>query len=51
MIQITKDKKSPMWTITKTDREGFHRQLPVSFHDMNELVEQWETELARMAST
>ena len=42
MIEITKDKKSPTWIITKTDNEGFHRQ-------MNELVEQWEAILAPSA--
>lgn len=42
MIQIAKDKKSPMWTITTTDREGYHRQLPVSTEDMNELVRIWK---------
>lgn len=27
--------------ITKTDGEGFHSQLNVTFSEMNELVRQW----------
>jgi len=42
MIQITKDKKAAdVWMLTTTDREGFHRQLPVTTADMNELMCQW----------
>lgn len=29
------------WLITTTDREGFHRQLPITFDDMRELVRLW----------
>ena len=49
MIEITKDKKSPTWIITKTDNEGFHRQMNVTFNEMNELVEQWENILSQSA--
>ena len=49
MIEIIKDKKSPTWIITTADSEGFHRQLNVTFNEMNELVEQWEAILAQSA--
>lgn len=42
MIEIKKDSKSAMWTIITTDREGFHRLLPVSAEDMDELTAQWQ---------
>lgn len=41
MIDIKKDSKGSMWTITRTDSEGFHRQLSVSESDMNELTRLW----------
>lgn len=37
MIEITKDKKSPTWIISKTDAEGFHHQLQVTTNEMFEL--------------
>lgn len=41
MVDIKKDRKSPMWIVTKTDSEGFHRQLMLTEADMNELVRLW----------
>ncbi len=38
MIEITKDGKSPTWIITKTDLEGFHRQMNVTKDEIKELV-------------
>lgn len=37
MIELSVDNKSGGYTITKTDREGFHRQLSVSKEELNEL--------------
>lgn len=37
MIEITKDKKSPTWIITKTDGEGFHHQISVTMDELFEL--------------
>lgn len=39
MIELTKDKKSPMWIITRTDGEGFHRQMNVTGEEIEELYE------------
>ena len=33
------------WLITTTDSEGFHRQLPITFDDMRELVRLWIDEV------
>lgn len=41
MIDIKKDRKSPTWIITKSDAEGFHRQLAVTEDEMDELVKLW----------
>ena len=41
MVDISKDRKSPMWTITRTDSEGFHRQLALTESEMDELVRLW----------
>ena len=41
MVDIIKDRKSPMWIITQTDSEGYHRQLSLSREDMDELVRLW----------
>ncbi len=38
MVELTKDKKSPTWIITKTDNEGFHRQMNVTKAEMRELA-------------
>lgn len=42
MVSLSKDRKSPLWIITVTDSEGFHRQVNVSEDDMDELVRLWE---------
>jgi hypothetical protein len=42
MVTLTKDKKSPTWIVTTTDKEGFHRQLNMSEADMDYLCEQWK---------
>jgi hypothetical protein len=44
MISLKKDSKSPLWTITVTDSEGFHRQVNVSSDELDDLMEQWERE-------
>ena len=42
MVTLTKYRKAhDIWLITTTDREGFHRQLPITFDDMRELVRLW----------
>lgn len=46
MVDIKKDRKSDMWTITRTDSEGYHRQLAVSEEEMDELVRLWMTEVS-----
>lgn len=38
MIDITKDRKSSTWIITKTDSEGFHLQMNVTKDEIKELV-------------
>lgn len=38
MIEISKDKKSPTWIITKTDAEGFHHQLALTEDELNNLL-------------
>ncbi len=46
MIDLKRDRKAKdCWLITTTDREGFHRQLPITFDDMRELVRQWIEEI------
>ncbi len=39
MIELTKDKKAPVYIITRTDSEGFHHQLNVSRAEMRELYD------------
>ena len=39
MISIAKDRKSDTFIITKTDNEGYHRQMNVSEEEMEELKE------------
>jgi len=39
MVEITKDKKSPVYIITKTDKEGFHHQLHLTPGEMKELID------------
>lgn len=46
MVTLTNDRKANrMWLITTTDSEGFHRQLPITFDDMRELVRLWIDEV------
>lgn len=41
-VTLKRDKKGhDIWLITTTDKEGYHRQLPITFDDMRELVRQW----------
>ena len=37
MISIVKDRKSATYIVTKTDKEGYHRQMNVSEEEMEEL--------------
>ena len=46
MVTIKRDRKANnIWLITTTDSEGFHRQLPITFEDMTELVRLWIDEV------
>ena len=46
MVELKRDKKArDCWLITTTDSEGFHRQLPITFDDMTELVRLWIEEI------
>ena len=38
MISIAKDRKSATYIITKTDNEGYHRQMNVSEEEIMELA-------------
>lgn len=42
MVELSKDKKSPTWILTKTDCEGFHRQVNLSEDELDELVSLWK---------
>ena len=45
-VTLKRDRKAhDIWLITTTDREGFHRQLPITFDDMRELVRLWIEEV------
>ena len=45
-VTLKIDKKArDIWLITTTDSEGFHRQLPITFDDMRELVRLWINEV------
>ena len=45
-VNIKRDRKAKdCWLITTTDSEGYHRQLPITFDDMRELVRQWIDEV------
>ena len=45
-VTLKRDRKAKdCWLITTTDREGYHRQLPITFDDMRELVRQWIDEV------
>ena len=41
MISLSKDKKSPTWILTRTDSEGYHRQLNLTADELDEIVAIW----------
>ena len=46
MVTLKQDKKAHnVWLVTVTDAEGFHRQLPITYDDMRELVRLWINEV------
>ncbi len=52
MVTLKRDRKAKnCWLITTTDSEGFHRQLPITFDDMRELVRLWIEETIRVTQT
>ena len=41
-VTLKRDRKAhDIWLITTTDCEGFHRQMPITFDDMRELIRLW----------
>ncbi len=38
MVDLSKDKKSSTWVVTRTDNEGFHQQLYVTAKELRELL-------------
>ena len=41
-MTLKRDRKAKdCWLITTTDSEGYHRQMPITFDDMRELVRLW----------
>ena len=45
-MTLKRDRKAKeIWLITTTDGEGLHRQMPITFDDMRELVRQWIDEV------
>ena len=45
-VTLKRDRKAKdCWLITTTDKEGYHRQLPITFDDMRELVRLWIDEV------
>ena len=44
MVEIKKDKNSPTWILTKTDNEGFHRQVNLTAEELDDLVKLWQAE-------
>ena len=46
MVELKQDRKAhKVWLITTTDSESFHRQMPITFDDMRELVRLWIDEV------
>ena len=44
-VTLKRDKKAHnIWMITTTDKEGYHRQMPITFDDMRELIRLWMEE-------
>ena len=45
-VTLKRDRKAKdIWLITTTDKEGYHRQLPITYDDMRELVRLWIDEV------
>ena len=45
-VTLKRDRKAKdCWLITTSDSEGYHRQLPITFDDMRELVRLWIDEV------
>ena len=45
-VNLKRDRKAKdCWLITTTDKEGYHRQLSITFDDMRELVRLWIDEV------
>jgi hypothetical protein len=45
-VTLKRDRKAKdIWLITTTDRDGFHRQLAITFDDMREQVRLWIEEV------
>ena len=38
MIEISKDNKSGMFIITRTDSEGFHKQINISAEELRDII-------------
>jgi hypothetical protein len=45
VITITQDRKSPTYIITKTDGEGYHRQMNVTEEEMEDLAAMLKLEI------
>ena len=43
MVELVRDKKSSSYVLTKTDSEGYHRQVSLTADDLNELTRIWHT--------
>ena len=45
-VTLKRDNKAKdCWLITTIDSEGYHRQLPITFDDLRELVRLWIDEV------
>lgn len=45
-VTLKRDRKAKdIWLITTTDKEGYHRQMSITFDDMRELVRLWIEEM------
>lgn len=45
MVTIEKDRKSPTWIVTTTDGKGYHRQINLTWADIQEIVKYWFKEV------
>ncbi len=41
MVSIEKDKKGNTFIITRTDSEGFHKQINLTEQEMKDLFSEW----------